>query len=70
MANLFECFLGVCETPMLLNAAETNPEVATLTNLFPTRMVKPRDFGKTVKDILTNPMLNGFSQRLDGALRN
>lgn len=55
---------------MLLNAAETNPEVATLTNLFPTRMVKPRDFGKTVKDILTNPMLNGFSQRLDGALRN
>jgi len=68
-SQTWKLFLGICDTPMFLAAAESNENISDLVNPFPTRLIKPHDFGKTVKETIENPMLNGFSQRLDGALR-
>ena len=60
---------GIFETPMLgtlppkvrLFLAETVP--------FPQRLGQPDDFAKLVQHVWENPMLNGETIRLDGALR-
>ncbi len=36
---------------------------------FPSRLGKPSEYAKMVKSIITNPMLNGETIRLDGAIR-
>jgi NAD(P)-dependent dehydrogenase (short-subunit alcohol dehydrogenase family) len=36
---------------------------------FPSRLGKPEEFAQLVQSIVTNPMLNGETIRLDGAIR-
>jgi hypothetical protein len=36
---------------------------------FPARLGKPEEYARLVLDIIANPMLNGETIRLDGALR-
>ena len=36
---------------------------------FPSRLGAPDEYGQLVSAIITNPMLNGETIRLDGALR-
>ncbi|MEN5114949.1 SDR family NAD(P)-dependent oxidoreductase [Brevundimonas diminuta] len=60
---------GLFLTPLL----ETLPEAAR-TSLgaqvpFPSRLGRPEEFAALVESIVTNPMLNGETIRLDGAIR-
>ena len=45
--------------------AGVNPEMVS----YPVRMGKGDEFARLVKEIVENPMLNGFTIRLDGAVR-
>ena len=36
---------------------------------FPKRLGKPQEFARLVRHIIENPMLNGETIRLDGAIR-
>jgi NAD(P)-dependent dehydrogenase (short-subunit alcohol dehydrogenase family) len=60
---------GIFETPMM---ASLTPEVqASLGKMvpFPPRLGRPGEFAQLVRAIVENPMLNGETIRLDGALR-
>ena len=60
---------GIFETPMM---ASLTPEVqASLGRMvpFPPRLGRPAEFAQLVRAIVENPMLNGESIRLDGAIR-
>ncbi|HYD30728.1 MAG TPA: SDR family NAD(P)-dependent oxidoreductase [Azospirillaceae bacterium] len=60
---------GVFETPMM---AAMTPEVLQPlidSTLFPHRLGKPEEFARLAVHIVENPMLNGATLRLDGALR-
>ncbi|HTV78940.1 MAG TPA: 3-hydroxyacyl-CoA dehydrogenase, partial [Steroidobacteraceae bacterium] len=60
---------GIFHTPML---AGMPPEVqASLGKQipFPSRLGKPAEFAALAASIITNPMLNGTTIRLDGAIR-
>lgn len=47
-----------------------NMQDALINNIpFPKRLGKPEEFASLVKEIINNPMLNGTTIRLDGALR-
>lgn len=37
--------------------------------VFPTRLGRPQEYALLVEQIVSNPMLNGETIRLDGALR-
>jgi 3-hydroxyacyl-CoA dehydrogenase/3-hydroxy-2-methylbutyryl-CoA dehydrogenase len=60
---------GIFETPML----GVLPEKAriSLGNMipFPKRLGKPSEFARLALDIVENPMLNGYTIRIDGAIR-
>ncbi|CAA7601291.1 Short-chain dehydrogenase/reductase, conserved site [Acididesulfobacillus acetoxydans] len=60
---------GLFETPMF----ETLPEAARkslgATVPFPSRLGYPEEYALLVKSIIENPMLNGGTIRLDGAIR-
>ncbi|WP_435005547.1 SDR family NAD(P)-dependent oxidoreductase [Tundrisphaera lichenicola] len=60
---------GIFETPMM--AAVTDELRRSLTEQipFPPRFGKPDEFAALVQQIIENPMLNGTTIRLDGALR-
>lgn len=64
---------GIFETPLMTGLmAGFPPEVqeALAKNVpFPSRMGRPAEFAALVKHICENPMLNGETIRLDGALR-
>jgi len=60
---------GIFETPMM---ASLTPEVqASLGKMvpFPPRLGRPDEFAQLVRAIVENPMLNGETIRLDGAIR-
>ncbi|MEO8488094.1 MAG: SDR family NAD(P)-dependent oxidoreductase [Betaproteobacteria bacterium] len=60
---------GIFETPMM---ASLTPEVqASLGKMvpFPPRLGRPAEFAALVRAIVENPMLNGETIRLDGAIR-
>lgn len=60
---------GIFETPMMAGFA---PDVqASLGKMvpFPSRLGRPDEFASLVREIITNPMLNGEVIRLDGAIR-
>ncbi len=60
---------GIFETPML---GQLPPKVRSFlaeTVPFPQRLGKPDDFAHLVQTVWENPMLNGETIRLDGALR-
>jgi NAD(P)-dependent dehydrogenase (short-subunit alcohol dehydrogenase family) len=60
---------GIFETPMLRNLPAAVQESLGASVPFPTRLGRAPEYAKLAKAILENPMLNGETIRLDGALR-
>ena len=60
---------GLFKTPLLDGLPEkVQAELGQMVPC-PSRLGDPEEFGRLVGSILTNPMLNGETIRLDGALR-
>lgn len=60
---------GLFETPMLRGLPQAVQDSLGGTVPFPSRLGRAAEYAKLVKAILENPMLNGETIRLDGALR-
>ncbi|MDO9706829.1 SDR family NAD(P)-dependent oxidoreductase [Paracraurococcus lichenis] len=60
---------GLMETPMLAGLPDPAREALLRLPLFPQRLGAGADFARLVLAIAANPMLNGETIRLDGALR-
>lgn len=60
---------GIFDTPMLEGVPNGNHVELCSQVPHPNRIGKPSEFALMVKDIISNPMLNGEVIRLDGALR-
>jgi len=60
---------GVFETPMLSGLPDPVKAALSAQVPFPSRLGHPNEFAVLVRQIVENPMLNGETIRLDGALR-
>jgi len=60
---------GLFETPMLAGLPEAARESLSGTVPYPARLGNPSEYARLVEHIVVNPMLNGETIRLDGALR-
>ena len=60
---------GLFETPMLRGLPQAVQDSLGGTVPFPSRLGRAAEYARLVKAILENPMLNGETIRLDGALR-
>ncbi len=60
---------GLFKTPMLESLPEKVQAALGQTVPFPKRLGKPSEFAQLAGDIIKNPMLNGETIRLDGAIR-
>jgi NAD(P)-dependent dehydrogenase (short-subunit alcohol dehydrogenase family) len=60
---------GVFMTPMMEGFSTEVRESLASTVLFPQRLGRPEEYADLVASIITQPMLNGETIRLDGALR-
>jgi NAD(P)-dependent dehydrogenase (short-subunit alcohol dehydrogenase family) len=60
---------GLFLTPMLKGLPEAAQEALVKTTVFPKRLGDPVEYAKLVEHIAENPMLNGETIRLDGAIR-
>jgi len=60
---------GIFETPMLAKVPPAARATLAAEVPFPSRLGKPEEFAALVQHIVENPMLNGETIRLDGALR-
>jgi len=60
---------GLFETPMLLALPPEAQESLGKSVPFPSRLGKPAEYAQLVQAIIENPMINGETIRLDGALR-
>lgn len=60
---------GMFETPLLLGLPQPAQESLARQVPHPARLGKPSEFGDLVLHIVDNPMLNGETIRLDGAIR-
>jgi NAD(P)-dependent dehydrogenase (short-subunit alcohol dehydrogenase family) len=60
---------GLFDTPLLAALPEEARESLGAGVPFPPRLGSPAEYARLVRDIVTNPMLNGETIRLDGALR-
>jgi len=60
---------GLFETPMLMSLPEKVRKELALSVPFPQRLGIPSEFAQLVESIVDNPMLNGETIRLDGAIR-
>lgn len=60
---------GIFETPMLLELSDKVRDSLAKTIPFPSRLGTPDEFARLVQQIIENPMINGETIRLDGALR-
>jgi NAD(P)-dependent dehydrogenase (short-subunit alcohol dehydrogenase family) len=60
---------GLFETPMLRGMPAEVQESLGRQVPFPPRLGRPAEYAQLVHAILTNPMLNGTTIRLDGAIR-
>jgi NAD(P)-dependent dehydrogenase (short-subunit alcohol dehydrogenase family) len=60
---------GLFDTPLLAALPEEARESLGAGIPFPTRLGSPDEYARLVCDIVANPMLNGETIRLDGALR-
>lgn len=60
---------GVFDTPMLGGLPSELRDALGAQVPFPSRLGRPEEFAAMVKQIVENPMLNGETIRLDGALR-
>ncbi|MFC0452227.1 3-hydroxyacyl-CoA dehydrogenase [Rhodococcus jostii] len=60
---------GIFETPMLLGLPPAAQQALGAQIPHPSRLGKPEEFAQLVEHIVENPMLNGETIRLDGAIR-
>lgn len=60
---------GLFETPMLAGLPDAARESLLAKALHPPRLGRPGDYAQLVMQIIANPMLNGETIRLDGAVR-
>ena len=60
---------GLFMTPMMSGFSTEVQQSLADTTLFPKRLGKPEEFAELVAAIIAQPMLNGETIRLDGALR-
>jgi NAD(P)-dependent dehydrogenase (short-subunit alcohol dehydrogenase family) len=60
---------GVFDTPLLAGLPEAARTALAATVPNPARLGRPAEFADLVSHVLANPMLNGETIRLDGALR-
>jgi NAD(P)-dependent dehydrogenase (short-subunit alcohol dehydrogenase family) len=60
---------GIFETPMLRGLPEAAQASLAAAVPFPKRLGRPDEYAMLVRQILDNPMLNGETIRLDGAIR-
>ncbi|MGB6407011.1 MAG: SDR family NAD(P)-dependent oxidoreductase, partial [Planococcus donghaensis] len=60
---------GLMETPMVEGLPDSAIASLSAAVPFPQRLGKPNEFAQLVESIVTNPMLNGETIRLDGAIR-
>lgn len=60
---------GIFETPMLLELSDKVRDSLAKTTPFPSRLGTPDEFAKLVQQIIENPMINGETIRIDGAIR-
>lgn len=60
---------GIFETPMLQAMPQDLQDALAHTVPFPPRAGRASEYAQMVRAIIENPMLNGTTLRLDGALR-
>jgi NAD(P)-dependent dehydrogenase (short-subunit alcohol dehydrogenase family) len=60
---------GLFDTPLLAALPEDAREALGAGIPFPSRLGRPEEYARLVGEIVANPMLNGETIRLDGALR-
>jgi NAD(P)-dependent dehydrogenase (short-subunit alcohol dehydrogenase family) len=60
---------GLFETPMMASLPREAQESLGKSVPFPSRLGRPAEYAQLVQAIVENPMLNGETIRLDGALR-
>jgi NAD(P)-dependent dehydrogenase (short-subunit alcohol dehydrogenase family) len=60
---------GLFDTPLLAALPEEAREALGASIPFPSRLGLPAEYARLVREIAANPMLNGETIRLDGALR-
>ena len=60
---------GLFETPLLMALPEKVKDALGKMVPFPNRLGKPSEFALLARQIIENPMLNGETIRLDGAIR-
>jgi 3-hydroxyacyl-CoA dehydrogenase / 3-hydroxy-2-methylbutyryl-CoA dehydrogenase len=60
---------GTFDTPMLAMLPEVQRQALAAQIPFPSRLGRPTEFAALARHIVENPMLNGETIRLDGALR-
>jgi NAD(P)-dependent dehydrogenase (short-subunit alcohol dehydrogenase family) len=60
---------GIFKTPMMETLPENVQESLGKMVPFPSRLGKPQEFAMFVQQVIENPMLNGETIRLDGAIR-
>jgi NAD(P)-dependent dehydrogenase (short-subunit alcohol dehydrogenase family) len=60
---------GLFDTPLLATVPEEMRERLGGSVPFPSRLGRPEEYAQLVEAIVANPMLNGETIRLDGALR-
>jgi NAD(P)-dependent dehydrogenase (short-subunit alcohol dehydrogenase family) len=60
---------GLFDTPLLAALPEEAREALGAGVPFPARLGSPPEYARLVREIVANPMLNGETIRLDGALR-
>ncbi|GAK07952.1 3-hydroxyacyl-CoA dehydrogenase [Geomicrobium sp. JCM 19038] len=60
---------GIFETPLMANAPEKVKKALGEMVPFPPRLGEPPEFAQLALSIIQNPMLNGETIRLDGAIR-
>ena len=60
---------GLFDTPLLAALPEEAREALGAGIPFPSRLGRPEEYAELVAAIVANPMLNGETIRLDGALR-
>jgi NAD(P)-dependent dehydrogenase (short-subunit alcohol dehydrogenase family) len=60
---------GLFDTPMMAALPENVRESLGQMVPFPSRLGRPEEYARMARDIVENPMLNGTTIRLDGAIR-
>lgn len=60
---------GLIETPLLQTLSEEARASLGAMVPFPSRLGRPEEFANLIQSIIKNPMLNGETIRLDGAIR-